>query len=197
MYDKGSYNNKARWISYYWQYRIAYVYKFKSVLDVGAGNMIPDNAIKQMGVDVKTVDFNHYLKPDYVASVEKLPLPDASFDAVTAYEILEHLPFDKFVSNLKELKRVAQRYVVVGLPDQRRTLINFQLKLPFTKYLGWMIRIPRFSSIPDSTHHYFEIGMDGYPLRKIIKAIESSGLKIVEHYTTCDEPTSHYFIMTK
>jgi ubiquinone/menaquinone biosynthesis C-methylase UbiE len=197
LYDRGSYNNKARWISYYYQYRIVYEYKFTSVLDVGAGNAIATRAIKEMiGVeDVKTADINHYLNPDYVASVEHLPVPDKSFDAVTAYEILEHLPFEKFISNLQELQRVAKRYVVIGLPDQRKTLFALQVKLPFMRWREITIRIPRFSSIPDSTHHHFEIGLKGYPLKKIINAIDESGLTLVKHFTTLDGPTSHYFIM--
>lgn len=193
--DRG-YNNKFRWISYHYQIRLYLDYGIKTALEIGAGNGWTVRILKDMGVDIKTADINHHLKPDYVASVDALPLPDNSFDAVTAFEMLEHLPFDMLASNLKEMGRVASKYVIFSLPDQRRTLLNLQLKVPLVPPIEILIKIPRFSKTPASIDgHYFEIGLTGFPLWKVKKEIKKSGLTLIRSFTTCDGPTSHYFVL--
>lgn len=50
--------------------------------------------------------------------ITKLPFPDRSFDVVTCIEVLEHL--EDPLPALKELLRVARRYVVVTVPDRQK-----------------------------------------------------------------------------
>lgn len=193
--DRG-YNNMLRWVSYHYQIRLYLDYGIKKALEIGAGNGWTIHILKDMGVLVDTVDTNHHLNPTYVASADKLPVPDKSYDAVTAFEVLEHMPFDMLASNLREMGRVAKNYVIFSLPDQRRTLLNLQLKVPVIKPINVLIKIPRFSNVPASSDgHYFEIGLTDYPLKKIISEIKKSGLVLERHFITCDGPTSHYFVM--
>ena len=52
------------------------------------------------------------------ASVLALPFPDASFDVVGCFEVLEHLPDDVPEQALRELARVARRAVVLSVPHE-------------------------------------------------------------------------------
>lgn len=53
----------------------------------------------------------------YLSDACHLPFDDKSFDSVIACEVLEHLPADKGVALLAELKRVARQCVVVSTPN--------------------------------------------------------------------------------
>ena len=65
--------------------------------------------LRDANVQVTTLDIQADLKPDVLGSVERIPLPDHSFDISICCQVLEHLPFDQFETCLKELHRVARR----------------------------------------------------------------------------------------
>lgn len=187
-----------RWVSYFYQIRFAIDLEAQSVLEIGPGNGWTVDILRDMGIEVKTVDTSPHVSPDYIASVEELPLPDNSFDMVVGYEILEHLPYELFAKALTEMARVSRKYVVIGLPDQRRTLINFRLKLLGIPEIHLFIKIPRMTSKPLSIDgHYWEIGLNGYPPKKIKETIREAGLTLKESFVARDGPTSHYFVISK
>lgn len=82
-----------------------------SVLDVGCDRRSLSQVVTgpYLGVDISGT-------PDVVVNVEHgLPFRDRSFDTVVAFDILEHLDNIHYVFD--ELCRVAQRYVIIGLPN--------------------------------------------------------------------------------
>jgi len=81
------------------------------VLDVGCDQMHLATRIKghYIGLDING-------RPDVKANMEYgLPFKDKSFDAVIAFDILEHL--ENIHSAFDELCRVARSYIIVGLPN--------------------------------------------------------------------------------
>jgi SAM-dependent methyltransferase len=118
------------------------------VLDVGCGNgrFGAFVAASRQGVRVVGVDRSH--KALEFVTTEKLhgdavdlPVESGSFDCVTCLEVIEHLPVDAFELALRELTRVAGRYVIIGVPyresietnvttcPQCRTTFNVDLHL--------------------------------------------------------------------
>ena len=108
-YFSDNYNHKARWLSFFYQLKLLQREDIKKVLEIGPGNGWVTYILKDLGLKVTTVDIDKELKPDFVASVDKLPFPDNSFDVVCAFEVLEHMPFEYFLNNLKEMSRVSKK----------------------------------------------------------------------------------------
>jgi hypothetical protein len=75
-----------------------------------------------------------------LGSVDRLPFEDCSFDLVTCFEVLEHLPDTSFDLALTELQRVSRRYILVSVPNSE----------PLGESLVWC---PRCSCAFHSSHH--------------------------------------------
>jgi len=195
-YVSSDYNHRSRWMSYFYQMRLLMEAKGESVLEIGPGPGWMAGILKDSGMTIKTVDINPALNPDYVASADNLPFGDNSFDSVCAFEVLEHMPFETFAHNLSEMARVTRSYVIISLPDHRRTLINISIKLPFMPQFSLFVKVPSFKK---NLHgrHYWEIGECGFSLACIKKEIEKTGLQIQKTFVPPDSPMNHYFVMKK
>lgn len=196
-YFDEKYNSKARWVSFFYQAEIIQNIKARSVLEIGPGNGLVTHVLRDRGVQVTTADIDPELKPDVVASADKLPFADNSFDAVCAFEVLEHIPFEYFVRNLKEMSRVSKKHIIISLPDRRRILFHVLFKIPLITYKNIFIKIPSFKKHIFDGQHYWEIGKQGYSVGVIKEHITKAGLKIADDFVRFDAPGSHYFILEK
>jgi len=172
------------------------------VLEIGKGNGTVSDCLKKLGYQLTTVDIDESLKPDYVADVRNLPFKDNEFDAVVAYEILEHLPFEDFEKALQELKRVSNKHIIISLP-YRSTGFEFICKFPgirtlFRKsFLDFFVRIPlHFGGIKVSGQHYWEIDRARYSLRKIRKLF-SAHFTIVKELSPVLNKYHRFFVLKK
>lgn len=82
-----------------------------------------------MGIEIseKKVDYARtYLKVNAVlGNAGDLKFGDRSFDVVTALEVLEHLPYGVYEKALKEIDRVADKYIIISVPyDEQRIFIT-------------------------------------------------------------------------
>jgi hypothetical protein len=68
-YEFSKYVSKKRWISYWHQLDEIFKCKPINMLEIGVGSGIIKVLCDLFGVDIKTVDIDQDLKPDYVASV--------------------------------------------------------------------------------------------------------------------------------
>lgn len=196
-YYNFNYNHKARWLTYHYQLSFLNKYEGKDVLEIGPGHGWMRDVAKDLGINIKTVDFDPELKPDYVASIEKLPIDDDSFDIVCAFEVLEHLPYEKLETNLKEMLRVAKKYVIISVPDHRHTLLRLNLKIPLCKEITIFRRRETNIEHVFDGQHYWEIGKKQYPLSRVLKDLKQSDFNLVEHAVFHDVPTNHYFVFKK
>jgi SAM-dependent methyltransferase len=96
-------------------------------LDVGCALGFTVQALREVGFDAVGVDFSRYAVahcPPQVAGrvqwadlLSGLPFPDGSFDVVTAFEILEHLPPQQVPDAIAELRRVTGGHLLVTTPS--------------------------------------------------------------------------------
>ncbi len=118
-YQTAGYQHKWRLYSFVEQIHETLQLHPRRVMEVGIGNRFTTQALQSAGVEVTTVDFDADLKPDIVASVRDIPLPDACVDVSLCFQCLEHLPFEQFIPALRELARVSREYVFLSIPDCR------------------------------------------------------------------------------
>lgn len=204
FWSKDFYDHKARWIHYYNQIRAVAGRVRNSpdkrgfkVLEVGPSHGQVTSYLRKFGVDVTTIDNKKEYSPNILGDVLKMPFKDDNFDMVLVCEVLEHLPYEQFLQALVEIKRVVKLAVFLSLPDSRKTLLSFSLKVPFLKEKKFILKVHAAQTIPSVSDHKFEIGMKDFPLKKILKDIENVGFKCIEHTVSVDTPKNHYFLLSK
>ncbi len=95
----------------------------RSLVDVGCGNgrfgALVDAIRRDMrvvGVDRSEAALELVTTEKVPGDVVDLPFDDGAFECVTCLEVIEHLPVDAYDQALRELARVAAKYVIVGVP---------------------------------------------------------------------------------
>jgi len=197
-YFTSSYNTKERFISYWHQINEIIILKPESILEIGIGNGLVANFLRQRGLKVTTMDIDERLYPDYVGSVLDIPFPNESFEVVACFEVLEHLPYEGFPTALHEIHRVTKKHAVMSLPDCKRAY-RFDVQIPKLGEVKFLIPLPRLKA-PIHTfngEHYWEIGKAGYSLSKIINDIQRAGFIIDKTYRVFEHPYYRFFILRK
>ncbi len=93
-----------------------------SLLEVGCGdgriiNNLKNNHEKLYGIDINKEALKKVLVPTKQADASIIPFKDNSFDIVLCCEVLEHIPYDKYLQSLNELERVARKYILISVPN--------------------------------------------------------------------------------
>lgn len=189
------YDDKARFVSYWTQAHEVMRLGPESVLEVGIGNGFLHRYLRQRGLTVHTADADARLGPDTVAALPSLPFGDRAFQLVCCFETLEHLPFAELRGALEELRRVADQWVLISVPDVT-PYARFHLEWGFGVKL-----LSRFFDLPalyrrrhqfDGQHHW-EIGKRGYPIRRVVREIESAGLAVEAAPRVPENPLHRFF----
>src|SRR5258706_3653958 len=181
-YDQ-SYYERRRLYSVAVQAEVLWSLRPASVIEVGPGRGVFAALFSQLsGARVVTMDIDPSLGPDVIGSVFEMPFGDGAFDAAACFQMLEHLPFDRFTPALVEMRRVAKIGLALSLPDCSLALtLRIGLRNPRKDGLvaawtmqpsGWALR--KLKKVPNSAGHYWEIGRRGTPLSVVRNAIVRS-----------------------
>jgi len=193
-YDFSRYAFEGRFVSYYHQLREVLALHPRSVLEVGVGDRVFGDFIKNnTGIAYTSVDFAADLRPDVVGSVLALPFPDKSYDVVCAFEVLEHLPFEQFDKAVSELARVARTHVLISVPHFG-PMLSLSLKIPFIPHLQFAFKIPFVKKHVFNGQHYWELGKKGYPASLVRQKLSRHG-RIVRDFVPSGSAYHHFFVL--
>jgi predicted SAM-dependent methyltransferase len=193
-----SYDTKKRFCSFWHQINEIVLLQPELTVEIGTGNKFVSNYLKNKGLTVFSIDILPSLKPDIAGSVLAMPFPAESADAILCCEVLEHLPYDSFVSALRELHRITKKNVILSLPDVS-TVYRINIELPKIKPIRKLIPHP-FHRAPEHVfdgEHYWEIGKAGYPLKRIQSDIGKSGFDITTTYRVFENYYHRFFVLEK
>lgn len=192
-YAFNKYGFEGRFVSYFHQLKEVLSLNPKSVLEVGVGDKVFGNFIKDnTGVAYTSLDVAADLRPDVVGSVLSLPFPDRAYDVVCAFEVLEHLPFEQFDKAVSELARVARTHVVMSVPHYG-PMVKLLLKVPFLK-LQFAWKLPHHPEHAFNGQHYWELGKKGYPVSLIKEKLSAQG-KVVKDFVPFGNDYHHFFVL--
>lgn len=193
-YQFHKYMNKGRWNSVWHQLDEVISLEPQSVLEVGPGPGLFKALALQFGLQVKTLDFDPELNPDYVGSATDIPFPDSSFDVVCAFQMLEHLPYDDSLRAFREMVRVSRKHVVISLPDAS-TAWRYQFHVPKLGTYDALVHRPIFKKAIHTFdgEHYWEINKQSYELAKV-SADLGQICRLLKTYRVRENPYHRFFI---
>jgi len=192
------------WSSIYYQITeiLSISLKTDSILEVGKGTGILGGVIKELGFSYESMDINPNLHPVHIGSVDNMPLGDNSYDIIGCFEVLEHLPYEKLTDALSELFRVANKAVIISLPNAKR-IISFYLWIPRTLHKKLFIPIPFYkpSINCDDPDHRWEINRGKHSIRQIRGTLQKVANKcdfsLVREYRNWENSYHHFFVFHK
>lgn len=148
--------------------------KGTKILEIGCGGGERTIYFKNAGCKVTAIDVVDVRKPNFsdgwdflIADGEKLPFVDESFDAVTSFDVIEHI--DKDVLFLSEAYHVCKKGGVFILGTPNRNRLSYKLR----QLLGKKIIYPL--ELGKNCIHLRE-----YTMYDLIRLVKKVGFKVIK-----------------
>jgi hypothetical protein len=195
------YISKDRLISYYNQARLirGLGRQVNNILEIGIFNSLFTEMLKRGGYNVTTADVDADLKPDLILDLRSnFLLPKEKFDAIAFFQVLEHIPYEDAEKALQKLADATKKFLVISVLYRSRFLsIQFKFSLSLRPQY-FFVRIPLFwSQKPLTDEHYWEMGLKGYPKKRLVNSIEKAGLSIKREFIDPLNPYHYFFVLEK
>lgn len=194
-----NYLSKRRWMSMWHQLDEVIKLQPNKVLEIGPGPGVFKAVGSALGLTIETLDIDPELKPDHVESVFEMPFENGEFDVVCAFQMLEHLPFDKSCLAFKEMVRVANKAIVISLPDAE---VRWPMSIYIPKIGTWSFSIPR-PHLGRKLHkfdgeHFWELNKRTYEVNAVIQGLTANSNAILHrHFKVAENPYHHFFVFSK
>ena len=136
-----------------------------AILDIGCGKgfMLHDFKEIMLNCSIAGIDVSEYAIENSMASVrpflkvasaEKLPYSDKSFDLVIAINSIHNLPLELCKTSLKEIERVSKRHSFITVDAWRNDQEHENL-------LKWVLTAETYMHVDDWEKLFPEIGFTG------------------------------------
>ena len=174
---------ESRWRLYWHQQKLmdGLLQPSQALLEIGPGNGFTSDYLRARGFHITTLDIDPGKHPDLVANVATYEFPRA-YDAVLAFEVFEHIPFDRFEQVIRRLADVARDYVFLSLP--RNELVPFRLSLKLgarRREHGFEWR--RVEGSIREIHHFWELDNADTTIVRVEQLFDACGFRIERRLT--------------
>jgi hypothetical protein len=169
---------EEHWRSYWHQLRIIlpHLNVGDTILEIGPGSGFLSNYLRAKGFHVVTLDIDDQKSPDIVANIVQYPFPDP-YDHVLAFEVFEHIPFEKFREMLPRLRKSIRKNLFMSVPLNHRIWFRADLLVPLFKQLSFSIRLRRRRI--EAEHHFWELDYKQYSREKLLITLNEAGFERV------------------
>jgi predicted SAM-dependent methyltransferase len=198
-YDFASYMDKKRWTSVWHQLDEVMRAKPCSILEIGPGLGLFKAVARIYGLQVETFDIDPDLRPDHLGSVFDMPFTEGQFDAVCAFQMLEHLEYEKALEAVTEMGRVAGGHLLLSLPEATKRY-PLHITVPSVGMVTLQIPYPHLRPIANTFdgQHYWELGRRGYPVDRILRDFaDAAGMRLERHYLVPENPRHRFIVFRR
>ena len=122
--------NEFHFSTYYEQAKHVYAHisREESLIEAGIGSGLLCDLLSRRGWNIKTVDIDSDKNPDFCSDVLSFDFNQGQFDALLAFEIFEHLPWDTFCKLLEKIQGTSISKILFSVPRCEYELLNFFLR---------------------------------------------------------------------
>lgn len=145
------------------------------VLEIGVGTGFTASYLRSKGVHVTTLDIDADKQPDIVANVAQYDFPEA-YDAILAFEVFEHLPYDDFPRLLARLSTAAKSHLFLSLPRNRRLVTSVNVKLPKVKARTFQWKVRRGEIV--EPYHVWELDHGDVTVESLERELSRHGFEV-------------------
>jgi len=169
--------NQEHWMSYHNQLSLILpeLKAGDTILEIGPGSGFLSNYLRSKGYQVSTLDIDDEKSPDITANLVDYPFPE-KYDHIMAFEVFEHIPFDKFEAVLPKLKNAVVKNLFLSVPRNYRIWFRADLIIPYFKNVSFSIKMKRRKI--NEGHHFWEMDFGPYKHRKLAEAMGNAGFSI-------------------
>jgi SAM-dependent methyltransferase len=196
-YGFARYMNMSRWSCYYTQIHETLTLKPETVLEIGPGDGLYGWYMQKQGITYAAADHADDIAADFRVNLgfEPLPIPDKSFDVVSAFQVLEHIPWERVDGALSELARVTKKHLLLDIP-QSGFHLKFALKIPTLPYVQCHTVLPRPTTHVYDGFHYWEVGKKGYSPARVRQTIKKYFV-IEKEFSIFQKPQERFYVLSK
>lgn len=170
-----------------------------SIMEIGVGNGLATQLLREDGHAVTTFDIDRRLNPDIEGSIVDNDLSDGQFDAILCCQVLEHLPWEEVPKALAQIHRIVGSGAVISVPTVQRVTGFFyfsakrngkrQFQVPFLSKTGQPMRVKGDS-------HYWELGANKTD-KEFEALIVGAGFRIVEQIRPIGNLYHQFYVLKK
>lgn len=189
------YDHRGRWSSYWLQIEYALAGRCMPILEIGIGNGVVSQYLGNVAsMRIVTIDIDDTLGPDVVADVGRLPLADRAFERVICCEVLEHMPLERAVTALHELRRVSSR-ALISVPNGNRGCLQAIVSIGSRRIVLPQLRLPRMVAgkrkLPDA--HFWEIDTRLLSRDAFADIVADANWSVEREFRNPDHPYHHFW----
>jgi len=117
------------------------------------------------------------------------------YDAVCAFQVLEHLPFESLSNVFDNFQKLTNKTLLISVPE-RSLCFGFEIKAPRLSS-AFKFHLGRFwSSSLSSKWHYWELGLKDKKLKDFLNVANKHFL-LKEHFVPFNNTYHHFFVFEK
>lgn len=141
LYGSWWINDLEQELHFTWYYHQAnVVYKNCSrhmrLLEIGVGTNLLSDLLKRRKWTISTLDIDAGKNPDICESAFDFDYNSSNYQAVLAFEIFEHIPYNTFLKTINKISKSNVKKIIFSVPWNELSLFKIEIKLPKIKKLS-------------------------------------------------------------